>query len=346
MRRSIAALLVVAAAAVATQPAGAAEAPKAVFGLRAGDNPKLGYFVYPLEPGASRSGTIIVSNVGTASGDVRLFAADATTGPTSGTVYRTSSRATGPGTWVHLSQTRLTLAPGAHASVPFTVEVPVSAPPGQWVAGIAAESPQTSATRATGSKRSVTIRVRSLTIVAVQVNVPGPTKQGFVIGRVHAGGSGGYQQVFVHVANAGNVLSRPQGTVTVAQANGSHRQLLRYSMDTFLPQTAIDYPLLLRSALPAGTYRADIALRARPLDGGSGIVVRARRSFTISSKQVKQVFTTASPTKRSPPPASSSSGSSSATALAAAAGGAAVALLVVGGVVLVLRRRRPHASWR
>jgi len=318
---------------VLAQAAHAAQAPHAVFGLRAGGNPKLGYFVYPLAAGASQNGTVIVSNVGTTSGVVRLFAADATTGPTSGTVYRTGRAPTGAGTWVKLDQSSLTLAPGTSATVPFTVQVPPNAPPGQWVAGIAAESPQTSSTRSAGKKRSVRIRVRSLTIVAVQVNVPGAVKQGFRIGPVHAGGSRGYQQLFVGFRDTGNVLSRPTGTVTVAQTNGSHRQLLRYRMDTFLPQTAIAYPLLLRTALPAGTYNADILLKARPLDGGSWIVVRARRQFRISSKQVKQVFTTASPTKAPP------SSSSSTTTIAAAVGGAAVALLVVGGVALVLRRR-------
>ena len=316
------------------QAAHAAQAPHAVFGLRAGGNPKLGYFVYPLAPGATRSGSVIVSNVGTKTGVVRLSTADATTGQTTGAVYRTGRAPTGTGTWVKLAQSSLSLAPGTSATVPFTVQVPAGAPLGQWVAGIAAESPETSTTRSTGHKRAVRIRVRSLTIVAVQVNVPGPVRQGFRVGSVHAGGSRGYQQLFVGFRDTGNVLSKPHGTVTVAQTNGSHRQLLRYTMDTFLPKTAIAYPLLLRTALPAGTYWADILLKAHPVDGGSWIVVRARRQFRISSKQVKQVFTTASPTKA--PPA----GSSSTTTIAAAAGGAAVALLVVGGVALALRRRK------
>jgi hypothetical protein len=334
VRLALAALL----ALVLTQTAEAAQAPHAVFGLRAGGNPKRGYFVYPLQPGTAQTGTVIVSNVGTKTGVVRLFATDATTGPTSGTVYRTNATPTRAGSWVRLARTQLTLAPGASATVPFTVQAPASAPPGQWVAGIAAESPQTSSTSSTGKQRSVRIRVRSLTIVAVQVNVPGAARQGFRIGGVHAGGSSGYQQVFVHFADSGNVLSRPRGTVTVARTNGSHRQLLRYSMDTFVPRTAIDYPLLLRTALPAGTYDAYVVLRARPLDGGSWIVVRAHRRFQISSKQVKQVFTTAAPTKAPP------SSSSSTTTVAAAAGGAAVALLVVGGVALLLRRRPRRAS--
>ncbi len=97
MRRLLAPLLAVTALGV-TMPgatmlgvpaAQAAPGKGPVFGLRAGGNPKLGYFVYELAPGGSRTGRVIVSNTGSATGTVKLFPADATTGSTSGTVYRT-----------------------------------------------------------------------------------------------------------------------------------------------------------------------------------------------------------------------------------------------------------------
>ncbi len=328
-------LLAIAVLLAAAGTAAAAEAPHAVFGLRAGGNPKIGYFVYELGPGSSRQGSVIVSNVGTATGTVRLFTTDATTGPTSGTVYRTDSAASGPGTWVKLAASSVALAAGASATVPFTVTVPASASSGQWVAGIAAESPNASAGRKTGAQGSVRIKVRNLTIVAVQVDVPGPPTLGFRIGRVATGGSRGYQQLLVHVAGTGNMLSRPRGSVVVSAAGGTPRQTLSYSMDTFLPRTSIDYPLLLRTALSPGRYTADIVLRAHPASGGPpDVLLRARRSFTVSSGQVKKIFSSAPPT-RAP-----ASGGSSWTTVAAAAGGAGGALIVGGGIALLLLRRR------
>src|ERR1700712_4895244 len=97
-----------------------------VFGLRAVGNPKLGYFVYSLAPGAVQQGGVIISNSGTATGTVKLFAADATTGRTTGTVYLTDRKASKVGTWISLSANSLTLAPGQHRTVGFTVHVPSS----------------------------------------------------------------------------------------------------------------------------------------------------------------------------------------------------------------------------
>src|SRR5207245_4589025 len=99
-------------------------------------NPKLGYFVYSLPPGSVQQGGVIISNSGTAAGSVKLFAADATTGRTTGTVYLTDRKAQRVGAWITLSTTTLTLKPGQHQTVHFTVRVPANAGPGQWVGGI------------------------------------------------------------------------------------------------------------------------------------------------------------------------------------------------------------------
>ena len=109
----------------------ATAAPKTpVFGLRAVGNPKLGYFVYSLPPGSVQQGGVIISNSGTATGTVKLFTADATTGRTTGTVYLTDRKPARAGSWISLSSTSLTLAPGQHQTVHFTVRVPASAGPG------------------------------------------------------------------------------------------------------------------------------------------------------------------------------------------------------------------------
>ena len=138
--RRIAALLLTGLALAATATGATAAAKQAVFGLRAVGNPARGYFVYTLAPGAGTSGGVIVSNVGTAAGTVKLYTADATTGATSGTVYKTNAAPTGAGSWVKLAESSFSLAPGAHRQVAFTVHVPAGAKAGQWVGGIVAEA--------------------------------------------------------------------------------------------------------------------------------------------------------------------------------------------------------------
>jgi hypothetical protein len=76
-----------AAAAVFVAPA---QASGPVFGIRAVGTRKLVYFVFDAKPGTTIVGKTAVSNNGNRVGVVKLFATDATTGQTSGTVYKTS----------------------------------------------------------------------------------------------------------------------------------------------------------------------------------------------------------------------------------------------------------------
>src|SRR3954462_6921381 len=110
-------LLAIVPVALVVAPIAAAVTKGPVFGLRAVGNPKRGYFIYTLAPGATKTGAVIVSNTGTASGTGKLFPADATTGKTSGTVYLTDQKPVRAGAWITLDQNELTLAPGAHQQV-------------------------------------------------------------------------------------------------------------------------------------------------------------------------------------------------------------------------------------
>ena len=333
--RRLAPILLLLALVVAPLASAAAKAP--AFGLRAVGNPKLGYFVYSLSPGSVRQGGVIISNSGTAAGTVKLFAADATTGSTTGTVYLTDRKAQHAGAWISLAKTTLTLKPGQHRTVPFTVRVPASATPGQWVGGVVAETSHQVSQPKSKDKASVRIKIRDLTIVAVQVNVPGPPVLGFTIGGVTTGGQRGFQQIVTHIANTGNVLVKPTGTVTVLNKQGAKLQVLTFKMDTFLPQTAIDYPLLLKKALAPGDYSANVRLAIPAVSGAAARVVTAHPSFSISKQDVKEVFTSAAP--QTPPPATVGSSSSSQPPWALI-GGAVLLALVLALLVFQLLRRR------
>ncbi len=312
-------------------PAAHAAAKQPVFGLRAVGSNQRGYFVYTLAADTAGTGAVIVSNAGTASGTVKLFTTDATTGRTTGTVYETNKTPTRAGSWITLDSTSVTLAPGAHREVGFTVHVPAGTPPGEWVGGIVAEASHQQATSTTQQKANVQIKIRDLTIVAVESKVPGPRVVDFGIGKVTTGGRSGFQQLFVHFASRGNVLLKPTGRVSVFDSGNKLVETLPFTMDTFLPRTAIDYPLLLKTALRSGDYRAAITLRVP-----ASKVFAATRPFSISQADVKQVFTSASPTQ------STSSGSSSSTTILAVIAAAALGALIVV-LVLFLRLRRSTA---
>jgi hypothetical protein len=335
-------LTVLALLALLVAPAAEAASTGPVFGLRAAGNPKLGYFVYSVSPGSAAHGAIIVSNTGNRAGTVKLYSADATTGRTTGTVYLTDKAATATGSWVQLSKSSLTLLPGRHATVQFTVRAPPGAKPGEWVSGIVAETAQPAKGSKTKQKTNVQIRIRNLTIVAVQVNVPGPRIVGFTVGAVTTGGQKGFQQVIVHFANTGNVLSKPKGTVAIFDSSGARIERLPFTMDTFLPQTAIDYPVLLKKALAPGDYRADTQLLVPGATGAAGKTLNASTTFSVSKQDVTQVFTSTTPTQA---PASATASSKSNTTRWLVIAGAVAALLALVLLLLWLaRRRRTHGA--
>ena len=203
---------------------------------------------------------------------------------------------------------------------------------GEWVGGIVAEASHQVAASKTHQKASVQIKIRDLTIVAVEAKVPGAESRRLRNRDASpTGGRGGFQQLFVHFASRGNVLLKPTGRILVFDSNNKLVETLPFTMDTFLPRTAIDYPLLLKTALRSGDYRAAITLRVPGVKAFT-----ATRPFSVSQANVKEVFTSASPTE------STSSGSSSSSTILAVIAAVAIGALIVL-LVLFLRLRRRTA---
>ncbi|HZT17393.1 MAG TPA: DUF916 domain-containing protein [Gaiellaceae bacterium] len=328
----------------AAAPATAASPPQAVFALRpvtfdAAIPATKSYFVLPAKPGETLTTEVRISNVGSAPGRALLYPVDATTGQTSGAVYlsRAAPRRD-VGSWVHLGAASVTLAPGASRTVGFSVQVPPSVRPGQHLGGIVAENATVQGAqgqgRSGGHVGGFRIRIRQLTIVAVQVDLPGPQLARLAVGGIDPGGNGhGYQQLMFGLRNTGTVMVKPTGTLAVTNDRDRRIERAALRLDTVLPRTAIDYPVLVRGRLlPAGRYRASVVLRY------AGHETRATRTFTIGNADVAQVF--AAPRAFSPPGSHTSSLRKALPWIVAAAG----ALLAAAGLGVALtghRRRRP-----
>lgn len=266
-------LLVVAAAAFACSAAGtpAAVAAGPRFSIRPVTyNPAVpatqSYFIFDTKPGTVVQSELKVANVGDATGTVLLYAVDATTGQTSGTVYRSrSARRSDVGAWLRVSSSRLRLAAGETRVVPFEFVVPTRVRSGQHIGGIVAENAThptagTAGSQDTGS--SFTIKLRFLSIVAVVVNLPGPLIEHVAVTGVGADRVPSYQRLRIRLRNAGNTMEKPLATVTVTNSRGRKLLHRRIKLDTLLPQTAIVYPIYLRRRrLPVGEYRASVELR-------------------------------------------------------------------------------------
>jgi hypothetical protein len=159
------------------------------------------YFVVKAKPGDAVANAIRVVNTGTRPGTVLLYPVDATTGRTSGAVYldRTKPRRD-VGAWLAVGARSLTLAAGQSAVVPVALHVPATARPGDHLGGVVAEN--AAVTQGSG-KGALRIRVKHLTIVGYEVQVPGPAAALVDVTGVRAAGENGYQFVDLHLTNTG-----------------------------------------------------------------------------------------------------------------------------------------------
>jgi Protein of unknown function C-terminal (DUF3324) len=292
---------------------------------------KAPYFIFNSSSGSTVRGQVRVVNVSSTTGRAKLYSVDATTGQTSGAVYKSAGAARhGVGAWLKLATSSLSLGPHQGAQVPFTVHVPSGMPGGQYLGGLVAAPIKPVTTKATKrGKSSFHVNIQEIAIVAVQVDLPGPLTHKLEITNVQASGRPGYQTLPVSLTNAGNTLIKGRGKLTVFKAG---RQVFAapFSLDTMVPHTSIAYPVYVRGKrLPPGSYTGHV----RVVYAGNHIA-QGTFPFTISSNQVRKTYGTTVP-----PGAPISSGSSSVPIWAIALGGVALIAVSIGGSAFYFRRR-------
>jgi hypothetical protein len=235
------------------------------------------YFVITTSKGSSVVESVRVTNTGTALGIVKLYAVDATTAQTSGLVYlnQTDPRSD-VGAWISLSTPQLTLVPKQSQVVSFQLNIPATARSGEHVGAIIAQNAQ-SQNGAPGGPIQVSEGAR--TVVAVQVELGSPLTDLLSATSISSGTLNIYQVVFVGLNNGGTTLLKPYGTLQVFDSTKQLRMNVSLQLDTFLPQTAIQYPVYVQNQrLAIGTYTANLVLHY-----GANRVLTYTTTFQVSS---------------------------------------------------------------
>lgn len=243
----------------ATQPPG----PPGIDPVNPGPN---GYFEATLPPGGSEGFQMVVENLGSTVATYRIYAADATTAEVTGVSYsELGAPLSAAGSWLSIPTSTVTLAPGAHQTVAFTVTVPTGVSPGDHVAAVAAETPGSATSTqksSNGSGASVALTTTARVVVAVVVHVPGPARMALSVGRPQFQiQNGGRQILAIPLDDTGDLLIKPLlvGSVTPCRASQPVVRIDR-QLDTFVPHTAIVYPYSIEPApLARGCYTVDLA---------------------------------------------------------------------------------------
>src|SRR5438105_5266491 len=219
------------------------------------------YFVLVARPGVVIADRIRIVNTGGQTGTAYLYAVDATTGQTSGAVYLSrQSPKRDVGAWIRLSPSSVALAPGKNAVVDYTIRIPATVRPGDHLGGIVAENSQVQQSSGTGALQ---IKIKHLTIDAVEVQLPGPPVARVEPTAVKAGGEHGFQYVYVHLKATGTVMIKPAASLTVESSVGRVVAKRSGQPDTFASGTEIEYPFLLpKQALSPGKYTAVVRVHS------------------------------------------------------------------------------------
>jgi hypothetical protein len=196
------------------QPSSQGENPS--FGLRAGLFGKTTleerHFQYAVNPGAVLDDSVEVLNLAEREHTFRLYAADLVQGKDGGLAPSfPEDRQREVGAWIHLDSSSAGLGPKGKTKVPFRLNVPEDATPGDHLGAVVAafKPPQ----------KPGAVVVESRVALMVRVRIPGVAKLDGTVGPLRLRPGRGARRFTVEVRNTGNLLLTTVGRIEIR--NGS-----------------------------------------------------------------------------------------------------------------------------
>jgi hypothetical protein len=184
---------------------------------------------YNVNPGSTVSGVLELKNTGNEAAEVKIYQEDVKVNAAGSTEYTpgNGSHARSNANWINLGTDRVTLAPGASQSVPYTLQVPGGNLQGSYWSMLMLEpvsnSSRESQLAPQTEKPGLTIHQKVRYAVQVLANVGNQATANlkFEAPQVTKDGKGG-RAFHVAIANTGNRHSRPKVWLDVFGADGSN----------------------------------------------------------------------------------------------------------------------------
>lgn len=233
-----------------------AESGQIKLALRPVDQPG-SYFDLTMRRGETRSLEVEIANVGHAGLSARTYAADVYTIINGGFGGRLRDEPqTGMTRWLDYPSDVLVLAADSNRRQRFTVSVPATAQPGEYISSLVLENDQP----VLGGGGDVALNQIVRQAVAVVVTVPGRRSPALGIGGATHQVVAGKSVVAVAVENTGNVRLKPVGEFTLFDEAGAQVSRARVPMDTFYAHTKTLVEVPLAALLMPGTYTVQLVL--------------------------------------------------------------------------------------
>jgi hypothetical protein len=223
-----------------------------------------GYFIYKVQSSANVTGSVMLQNPGSKPLTIQLAAVDGMTAQTGGSAFTTADvTPTGTGTWLKFAESSVTLPAGMQKPVDFTVTVPKSLRPGQYLAGISAYIPSTNATPGAnkdGKGMGASITMQTRYIIGVQLDVQGVWTPSLKIETVALVQQPSEPFIGVSLTNSGDEFLKPSGTIVMTNTAGTRVLDQPIEMGTFIPGTGVVYPIHWSGVMTPGMYHVHVRL--------------------------------------------------------------------------------------
>jgi len=242
---------------------GAAPAPGAPGVMAGGD-----YFAPTVAPGSTWTSDLLVANDSAAAAQIAVYASDGLTAVGSGAVYSDAFQALhSAGAWIQPRGQVVMVPPQGQVTVPFSVTVPLSATPGDHLAGIVAQS----AVPTSSDSGHLQVNVLARAVVGVLVRIPGPASFAVAVGApTIERGPDAVGEVVTPLTDTGQLIGKPTIAVSLS-GPGGYRDKISKQVDTLLPGGTAQFPIFWPDQLH-GSYRIT-ACATWP--GASGTVCNA-----------------------------------------------------------------------
>ncbi len=232
----------------------------------AGQPPRV--FVQPeLIPGKKYTDSITVANQTAAPLTFNLYGSDAFNTPGGGlSLRRRTDPQVGIGAWIKLPSPTLSVPAHGQAVVPFTIDTPPAATPGDHVGGIVAEETQGT----TANKGSIPVTVIQAVAVRVYGRVKGPLKPQLNVSQMtlqvnrstasQFGGSIDTKVAFT-LTNSGNevLTSKAKVALTSSFGGGAQRSI---EVGQLLPGNTLHYSVVMNGVSALGHLKAQVTVAA------------------------------------------------------------------------------------
>jgi hypothetical protein len=217
-----------------------------------------GWFLLDGEPGATFTQAVRIKNTNTHAVSAHIEAVDATTSDHTGVqLGRPGGAVASIGRWIVVSTPEITLQPDEERDVSFTVRVPAGTLPGQYLAGVNVYVPLANhSTPPAAPKNGVSLGMdlQFRRAIAVEIDIPGTRAPKMVVSGAGPKASSQGIVLGIHMANKGNAFAHGKGVVRIPDTNTD----FSFDMDTFVPGTAIVFPMLWTKSVVPGKHQVEV----------------------------------------------------------------------------------------